>query len=219
MLGLSQQKFSFDSLKDNYFKLSRQLGPEVIMQLTGEEGAIAQELLADISNAYNTLSDVVKKESYDEMLGSDKIGLGREGDDVFQAEVHFQSGKVFLEMEDWEAAEKALREAYNADQQNGSYLAHLAWATYKNPKHANSRPTLDRAKQMLNKSLTMERSAEGFAYKGWILIDSDQISLAEAEFTKALKINARNTLARQGMRTIHERREAEKKGLFRRMFR
>ncbi|NIQ94129.1 MAG: DnaJ domain-containing protein, partial [Desulfuromonadales bacterium] len=71
MLGLSQQQFSFDTLKENYFRLSRQLGPEVIMQLTGEEAAMAEDLLSSISSAYNTLSDVVKKERYDEMLGAD----------------------------------------------------------------------------------------------------------------------------------------------------
>ena len=42
---------------------------------------------------------------------------------------------------------------------------------------------------------------------------------AVAEFNKALKINARNTMARKGLRQIQEKREADKKGLFRKMFR
>lgn len=218
MLGLSQQTFSFDTLKENYFRLTRQLGPEVIMQLTGEDAALAEELLSNLSSAYNTLSDVVKKESYDEILGSDQIGLGREGDDEFQAEVQFQSGKVFIDMEDWAGAEKALREAYNADQNNGVVLAHLAWSIYRNPKNHSSRAMRDKARQMLNKSLALGRNAEGFAFKGSILLEGEQPSLAEAEFNKALKLNARNSLARKGLRLIQERREQEKKGLFRRMF-
>ncbi|NIQ96365.1 MAG: response regulator [Desulfuromonadales bacterium] len=218
MLGLSQQQFSFDTLKENYFRLTRQLGPEVIMQLTGEEAALAEDLLSSISSAYNTLSDVVKKERYDEMLGADDVGLGREGDDEFQAEVQFQSGKVFIDMEDWDGAEKALREAYNADQDDGLVLAHLAWSIFKNPKNENSRAMRDKARQMLNRALTLDRTAEGFAFKGWMLIEGDQTSLAEAEFNKALKLNARNPMARKGLRLIQERREQEKKGLFRRMF-
>ncbi|HKL49152.1 MAG TPA: response regulator [Desulfuromonadales bacterium] len=218
MLGLSQQKFSFDTLKENYFRLTRQLGPEVIMQLTGEDAALAEELLSNLSSAYNTLSDVVKKESYDELLGSDQIGLGREGDDEFQAEVQFQSGKVFIDMEDWAGAEKALREAYHSDQTNGVVLAHLAWSIYKNPKNHNSRAMREKARQMLNKSLTLGRNAEGFSFKGWILLEGEQPSLAEAEFNKALKLDARNSLARKGLRLVQERREQEKKGLFRRMF-
>ncbi|MFO7982690.1 MAG: response regulator [Desulfuromonadales bacterium] len=218
MLGLSQQKFSFDTLKENYFRLTRQLGPEVIMQLTGEDAALAEELLSNLSSAYNTLSDVVKKESYDEIFGSDEIGLGREGDDEFQAEVQFQSGKVFIDMEDWAGAEKALREAYNADQTNGVVLAHLAWSIYQNPKNHSSRAMRDKARQMLNKSLALGRHAEGFTFKGWILLEGEQPSLAEAEFNKALKLNARNSLARKGLRLVQERREQDKKGLFRRMF-
>ena len=77
----------------------------------------------------------------------------------------------------------------------------------------------DRAKQMINKSLTLERTAAGHGFKGWLLFEAGQESLAEAEFSKALKIDARNNAARKGMRTLQEKREQDKKGLFRKMFR
>ncbi len=122
-------------------------------------------------------------------------------------------------MEEWDSAEKALNDAHSADPKNGEYLANLAWAIYRNPRNQQSRAALDKARQMLNKSLALEKTAEGFAFKGWMLIDGDQPSLAEAEFNKALKLNARSALARRGLRQIQEKREAEKKGLFRKMFR
>lgn len=180
---------------------------------------MVEEILASVATAYGTLSDVVKKERYDEMLGSDKIGLGQKGDDRFQAQVQFQSGMVFIEMEEWESAEKALQDACNIDPNSGVYLAHLAWAVYRNPENARSRAMLDKARQMLNRALALERTAQGFTFKGWMLLERGQDSLAELEFNKALKLDARILPARQGLRAIQEKREQEKKGLFRKMFR
>lgn len=217
-LGLTQGNFSFEKLKQGYFALTREFSPDVLMQLGGEEAAQAEEILSTVTNAYNTLSDVVKKDNYDQLLGADRIGLGQEGDDKFQAQVQAQSAKVFIEMEEWDNAEKSLNDACAIEPQNGDYLAHLAWAIYRNPKHANSRATLDKAKQMLNRAVALERTAPGFAFKGWLLIEAGQEMLAESEFNKALKLDARNTLARKGLRQILEKREQQKKGLFGRMF-
>jgi len=218
IFGMTQAKFSFDLLKESYFALTREYGPEVLMQLSGEESGMVEEILSLVTTAYNTLSDVVKKERYDELLGSDKIGLGRKGDDKFQAQVQFQSGKVFLDMEEWDSAEKALQDAVNIDGDNGEYLAYLAWALYRNTKYASSRAMQEKARQMMNRSLTLQKSASGFAFKGWMLFEGGQDSLAEAEFNKALKLDARNMFARKGLKALQEKREQEKKGLFKRIF-
>lgn len=218
IFDLTPAKFSFDKLKERYFAITREFGPDVLMRLVGEEAELVQELLATVANAYNTLSDVVKKERYDELLGSDRIGLGQKGDDRFQAEVQAQSGKVFIEMEEWGNAEQALQDACNGDPDNGDYLAHLAWSIYRNPRNSSSRAMQDKARQLVNRSLTLERTAAGFAFKGWMLLEAGQDALAETEFTKALKLDARHGLARRGLRTLQEKREQEKKGLFRRMF-
>ena len=77
---------------------------------------------------------------------------------------------------------------------------------------------LNKAKQMLNKSITMERTSQAFAYKGWMLLEAGQESMAESEFNKALKLDARLSMARSGLRTLQEQQEQNKKGLFKRMF-
>lgn len=218
ILGLTAKDFSFNKLKESYFAISKEFGPDLLMRLGGEEASQAEEILSLVANAYETLSDVVKKEKYDQLLGTEKIGLGHKGDERFRAQVQAQSGKVFIDMEEWDNAEKALKDACAIEPDNGDTLAHLAWSIYRNPQYAASRPTLDRAKQMLNRAITMERTAPAFAFKGWILIDAGQEALAEAEFNKALKIDARNALARKGLRRIQEKREQDKKGIFGRMF-
>ena len=65
---------------------------------------------------------------------------------------------------------------------------------------------------------TLERTAQAFAYRGWMLFESGQEAMAEAEFNKALKLDARHTMARRGIRTLQEQQEQRKKGLFKRMF-
>jgi CheY-like chemotaxis protein/curved DNA-binding protein CbpA len=218
IFDLSPTKFSFDQLRRNYFVLTREFGPDLLMQLAGAEAALVEEILAAVTNAYNTLSDVVHKENYDQLLGADRVGLGQKGDDRFQAQVQSQSGKVFIEMEEWDNAEKALQDACNIDPNSGDYQAHLAWAIYRNPKNAASRAMQEKARLLLNRALTLERTAAGFAFKGWMLFEAGQDALAEAEFTKALKLDARQQMARKGLRSLQEKREQEKKGLFRRMF-
>jgi CheY-like chemotaxis protein/tetratricopeptide (TPR) repeat protein len=218
VFGIKQGKFSIDLLKERYFAITRKFGPEVLMQLGGEEAVLVEEILSKVATAYDTLTDVVKKERYDEMLGADKVGLGHQGDDRFQAQVQAESGKVFLEMEEWDNAEKALQEAVNAEPDNGDYLASLAWSIYRNPKYTDSMAMRNKAKQMLNKSITMERTALAFAYKGWMLLETGQESMAESEFNKALKLDARLSMARKGLRTLQEQQEQQKKGLFKRMF-
>ena len=218
VFGIKQGKFSIDRLKERYFAITRKLGPEVLMQLGGDEAALAEKILSRVATAYDTLSDVVKKERYDEMLGADKVGLGQKGDERFQAQVQAESGKVFLEMEEWDNAEKSLQDAVNAEPNNGDYLANLAWSVYRNPKYSGSQAMMHKAKQMLNKSITMERTAQAFAYKGWMLFESGQESMAEAEFNKALKLDARQPMARRGLRTMKDQQEQQKKGLFKRIF-
>lgn len=188
------------------------------MQLGGEEAALVEDILSTVATAYNTLSDVVRKENYDQLLGADRVGLGQKGDDRFQAQVQAQSGKVFIEMQEWDSAGRALQDACNIDPDNGDYLAHLAWAIYRNPRNSASRAMQEKARQLLNRALTLERTAEGFAFKGWMLLEAGQDALAEGEFNKALKLDAREMLARKGLRTLQERREQEKRGMFRRMF-
>jgi len=218
VFGIKPAKFSIELLKERYFAITHQYGPDRLMQLSGEDATLIEEILATVANAYNTLSDVIKKERYDELLGADKIGLGQKGDDRFQAQVQAESGKVFIDMGEWENAEKALQEAVNFDPGNGDYLAHLAWAICRNPKNAASRTMQEKARQMLNRAITMERTPPGFAFKGWLLLESGQDALAEAEFNKALKLDARSTLARRGLRALQEKKEQQKKGLFGRMF-
>ncbi len=219
IFGLSQQTFTFIALKDSYFAKTRLYSPERFMELSGTTMNIAQEILSHYANAYNTLSSVVAKERYDEMLNADTtIGLDGKQDDKLQARIQFQSGNVFIEMGEYENAEKALQDAYTIEPDNASHCALLALAIYRNPANLRSKAALEKAKMLLAKSLQIEKNAEAFALRGLMLMDEGREGLAEGEFQKALKINPKENNARNGLKLIAEKREADKKGLFRRIF-
>jgi DNA-binding response OmpR family regulator/tetratricopeptide (TPR) repeat protein len=218
IFSLTEANFSFASLKEAYFSKTRQYSPEKFMELSGATLSRAQDVLSHYANAYNTLSNVVAKERYDEMLSANSVGVGGRQDDELQARIQFQSGKVLIDMEDFKNAERALQDAYTLAPQDARTCAFLAWSIYKNPSNAGSRASLDKCRMLLSKSLQMGRCAEAFAFRGWMLLDEGRDGLAEGEFLKSLKLSARERLAQSGLRLINERREAEKKGLFKRIF-
>lgn len=219
IFGLSRATFSFTALKDAYFEKTRQYSPERFMEISGATMTLAQEVLSHFANAYSTLSSVVAKERYDEMLNTETaVGIDGRQDDRLQARIQFESGNAFLQMGEFENAEKALHEAYTLDPDNSMHCALLAWAIYKNPANRNSRAALDKARMLLGKSLQSGKNAEAFAYRGWMLLEEGRDGLAEGEFQKALKLKPKEPVARSGMKLIEEKREAEKKGLFRKLF-
>ena len=219
IFGLSQNTFSFNALKEAYFAKTRQYSPEKFMELSGTTMNIAQDILSHYANAYNTLSSVVAKERYDEMLNADTtLGLDGKQDDRLQARIQFQSGSVFMEMGEFENAEKALQDAYTLEPDNASHCALLALAIYRNPANRSSKASLEKAKMLLAKSLQIEKNAEAYALRGWMLMDEGREGLAEGEFQKALKINPKESNARKGLNMIAEKRETDKKGLFRKIF-
>ncbi len=219
IFGLSPASFSFNALKEAYFEKTRHYSPEKFMELAGATMTLAQEVLSRYANAYSTLSSVVAKERYDEMLNSEMtLGIDGKQDDRLQARIQFESGNAFLQMGEFENAEKALKEAYTLEPANPRHCALLAWAIYKNPANRNSRAALDKARLLLGKSLQNGKCAEAFAYRGWMLLEEGRDGLAEGEFQKALKLNPKEPLAGKGLHLIEEKREADKKGLFRKFF-
>jgi tetratricopeptide (TPR) repeat protein len=219
VFGMAAGRFSFDTLKETYFAKMKEYSPERFMELSGTTATMAQEILALYAEAYNTLSNVVAKERYDEMLNENKtMGIDGKQDSRLHARVQFQSGKVFLDMEEFDNAEKALQEAYTLEPDHGGHAAFLAWAIYRNPANANSRTARERVQNLLTKSLQIEKSAEAYAFRGWLLYDEGRDGLAEGEFLKALKINPKEANARRGMKLITDKRENEKKGLLKRFF-
>ena len=218
IFGMQANAFSFDKLKKSYFHLTKTYGPEKFFASSSEVMNLAEEFLSKISNAYETLTNVVTKENYDELLASQEQAPTGEEDKEFYEQIQFQSGKVFIEQGQYDSAEKAFTNCMTINSQKSDYYAYLAFALYNNPANKGNTAAVKRAKELVNKSLQLGRLSIAHALKGTILLDEGGLNFAEAEFSKALKLNPNNKTALKNMEIIREKREKEKKGLFGRMF-
>lgn len=216
IFGMTAKNFSFDRLKKAYFELTKTYGPEKFFSSSGEVMELAEEFLSRVANAYSTLSNVVSKENYDEILAS-QIPTGDE-EKKFYEKVQFQSGKVLLEQGQYEGAEKAFTNCMTIDPDKAEYQAYLAFTIYHNPSNRGNLAAIKKAKDLANKSLLREKLPITYALKGAMLFDEGMLNLAESEFNKALKLNPNNKIALKNMELIRQKREEEKKGFFQRMF-
>ena len=218
MFGMTPKTFSFEKLKKAYFELTRTYGPEKFFGSSGQVMELAEELLSKASHAYETLSNVVSKENYDEIL-SQQEQVPTEGEDKeFYEKVQFQSGKVLLEQGQCESAEKAFTNCLNIDPDKAEYHAYLALAIYNNPANKGNPAAVKRAKDAVNRSLQLGKLAISYALKGTMYLDEGSVNFAEAEFLKALKLNPNNKTALKHMDAIRQKREEEKKGFFQKLF-
>jgi CheY-like chemotaxis protein/curved DNA-binding protein CbpA len=218
MFGMTPKTFSFEKLKKAYFELTRTYGPEKFFGSSGQVMELAEELLSKASHAYETLSNVVSKENYDEII-SQQEQVPTEGEDKeFYEKVQFQSGKVLLEQGQCESAEKAFTNCLNIDPDKAEYQAYLALAIYNNPANKGNPAAVKRAKDAVNRSLQLGKLAISYALKGTMYLDEGSVNFAEAEFQKALKLNPNNKTALKHLDAIRQKREEEKKGFFQKLF-
>ncbi len=218
MFGMTPQTFSFEKLKKSYFDLTRAYSPEKFFGSSGQVMELAEELLSKASNAYETLSNVVSKENYDEILSQQEQAPTEGEDKEFYEKVQFQSGKVLLEQGQCESAEKAFINCLNLDPDKAEYLAYLALAIYNNPLNKGNPAAVKRAKDAVNRSLLLGKLAISYALKGTMYLDEGSVNFAEAEFLKALKLNPNNKTAQKHLDAIRRKREEEKKGFFQKLF-
>lgn len=211
--------YKFDDIKKTYFEKRKLFSPEnYIGWASGELISLAEDVFSQLNSAYNTLSSVVSKEKYDELLQSSlpKVSGDRK-QDRFQAQVQFESGKAFIEMKEYSSAEQSFREAVDLNPNIAAYYAWLGWSIYSNNPQIQTNVT--RALKEIAASIKVDpRCDAAFAFRGSILLDQGELDRAEVELRRALQFNPKSKFARQKIQSLQTRREAEKKGLFGRMF-
>ena len=217
LLDMTQNNFDFSRYKAKYFERTKLFSPDKFLMSSGDILAKSEDVLTKLATAFNTLSNVVSKEKYDELLPKKYPTVpGGRPDDKMQAEVAYQSGMAFLAMEDWDGAEKSLGEAAGLDPRNAECLAHLAFATYTRNRRSKSAQV--KANELLTRALKLKPNcAPAFAYRGTLLIQEEKFALAEAELKKALRLNPRLRQAINQMKLIEEHKQKEKKGLLGRL--
>ncbi len=219
MFGMTPRSFSFGDLKKAYFAYTRTYGPDKFFGSSSEIMGLAEDLLSKVSNAFETLSNVVSKENYDELIAAEEQAPAGTDDKVFYEQIQFQSGRVFIDQGQYASAEKSFTNCMNIDPNKPEYLAYLALAVYHNPVNKGNPAAIKRAKDLVNKSLQLGKISVAYALKGIMYFDEGGLNFAEAEFNKALRLNPKNKTAQKMLEQIKQRRDEEKKGIFQRIFR
>ncbi len=217
LLGTKKNGFSFQDAKKRYFEVQRKFSPDKFIMSSGDVMGKAQELLEKLSAAFETLSDIKKKEAYDQKLSQQKLmsGEGASGGKTIQADVAYQSGLALMEADEWDSAIKQFELARKIQPGITNHEVNHAWALYKNPKNKGNTTVLAEVKKMLNAAVVRDpRCAIGFTYRAWLLVDEGKVDIAAMEFSKALRIDANLKLAQQGLQKVEAIRKTQKKGLF-----
>jgi CheY-like chemotaxis protein/tetratricopeptide (TPR) repeat protein len=220
VFGLTPATYRYEAVKEAYFAKLKRFTPDFFVQ-HGSDGAVvlvAENMVARLATAYNTLSNVVAKENYDRLVNERGVKpTGDKEEDALQAQVQLQSGEAFLARGDFEAAERALTTAL-ALEPTPEVQAHLAWAIFKNPRNRSNRNAIERARGLLTKSLSLKPTADAFAYRGSMFLAEGKAGLAELQFQKALRLSPRHRVASRELVALVEKRAREEKGFFRRLF-
>lgn len=217
LLGTQKNGFKFQDAKKRYFELQRKFSPDKFIMSSGDVMGRAQELLEKLSAAFETLSDIKKKEAYDQKLSTQKLmsGEGSAGGKTLQADVAFQSGLALMETDEWDSAVQQFEIARRLQPGVAAHEVSHAWALYKNPRNRGNSAVLATVKKMLNAAVVRDpRCASGFAYRAWLLVDEGKLDLALMEFNKALRIDASLRIAQQGVQKVETLKKTQKKGLF-----
>jgi len=139
MLGVEHDA-PLAAVKRAYFAAAKRFHPDAIGVLgLGDVRAQAQAVFARIVQAYETLSDPVRRRDYDQGLdgeGAEEIAR------VMQAEALYRKAEIMLRAGNFNGAHDFLRPAVQLYPEEGAYQSALGWVLYKmrpsDPKNART---------------------------------------------------------------------------------
>lgn len=212
MLGVSEEDDT-ETIKDAYFKLSRQYHPDKFSGASDEIKGHSDEIFKQLNTAYNTLTNDEDRAEYVRSLREGKEERKDDASDIITAEVQFQKGVDLVKRNDFKKAIKSFQWATELNPNEAEYLSYLGWATFKatTPSTHLSR---DKAKKLLKKSIALNPKLDTvYIFLGHIFNSEGNIKAAEIQFKKALQANPHNVEATRELKFIAKKREKER-GLF-----
>lgn len=140
-LGLDEGASAAD-IKKAYFKAAKRYHPDALARMGLDDvKSAAATVFARIAEAFETLSDVDKRRTYDASNHDEpEIDTAR----LAQAETSFRKGEILAKMGNFHGALEYLEPAVELWPDEPAYQAALGWALYKQPK-----TDLERAAQHL----------------------------------------------------------------------
>jgi tetratricopeptide (TPR) repeat protein len=207
LLGVSRQTSEAD-IKKAYFKLARKYHPDLFgRNLPPSVKDQIDEVFDHITKAYRSLADKDQKVSY----AAKSAGGGREEekDKSKNAEIRFRQGKTLFNQGRYEESLALLEEAVRLKDDKGDYYLLLAMAESKIPSFSK------KAERDFLKAIEFEPwNPEGWVGLGCLYKKEGLLMRAKKQFEKALEIDADHKVARQELKTLSEKGDQKKKGIW-----
>lgn len=163
----------------------------------------ANQIFDLVTKAYKVLTDHDERIEYIRSLAepAGRADVERT-DDIMNAELQFQKGKVFLKKRDYRSSRESFEWAAKLVPEESEYLAYLGWSIYLSADDKQGSDALAAVRHLkkaaaLNPSLEIAQLFLGAVYKQQKLRD-----VAALHFRKALEINPESTEARRELSAL-----------------
>ncbi len=203
-----------EEIRRGYVTLAKTYHPDRLQQseFSNDLKQKANALFQRISEAYETLSNTVKRHHYlAEIQGKTEKDEQNKGRDILEAENAFQRGVVYLKKNDFEKAHKSLEKAVKLYKEEPEYLCYLAFARFKIAKGDGI--LLEQARELIQKAIRLNNNMDkAHLFHGYMLKEAGRLQEAEKRFERAIQCNPKNTEALRELRLINMRSTSEKGG-------
>ncbi len=222
LLGIGRDASSED-IRRSYFNLAKRYHPDRFVHdhLSADLQEKMQTIFHQLNQAYETLSDPVRRHAYLKQLDHKGTEQSREAaENLLQAEVAFRKGQILVRKGDFAGALSFLKPALKISPQEPEYLTTCAWALHR--AHPGDKSAAAEAREMLLQSADINPGLDlTHLYLGYLLREDGRDNEAERRFEMAVMSNPDCTEALRELRLIQLRREnaAPTDGLLRRWFR
>lgn len=204
-------------IKKAYLTLAKQYHPDSFPKdVLPMVEKTANKIFNTVNKAYRVLSNEKERISYiNSMTAPEEEMTASKVQDITNAELQFQKGKVFLKKRDLENAKEAFEWAVKLVPDEAEYLAYLGWVLFLSAENKKGADAV-KAVTFLKKAAAVNPSLEipciflGIIYKAQNLKD-----VAILQFRKALEINPDSIEAQRELKALDGIKSREdRRGLF-----
>jgi len=194
------------ALQAAYFALAKQWHPDRLPVELNDVKEIASKCFARMSEAFQTLNDIGKRNEYVKKLQETASPEEQEKvARIVEAALDFQKAEVFFKKRDMVQAEHYVKKALDGDSEQAEYLALFAWITAENREKAGNKDFAEPLRQ-LNAAIDREpRCERAYFYRAMLYKRQGRLEVAVRDFKKAMELNPRNVDAAREVRLYEMR--------------
>jgi CheY-like chemotaxis protein len=193
-----------DEVKARYFELAKKWHIDAFTgQNLGATRAKLEAIFQRITEAYETITDRVRREEYLTYLDRRARGLPTDVNEVRRTELLFDQALAMIRRSDFVGARPVLEEAVRKNP-DPNYFAALGWVIYNLDPSAQQNVT--EAVKLLRKAIhEQENLAAAYQYLGQIAYRRNALPEAKKWWERCLEWEPNNPEATRGLRSLAQR--------------